>query len=174
MAMLIQKKIGHLDTFAVGDRSVDLLPVEWYETNKRIMRRPTKQGRELALKFLQESPALMDGDILYADEQVVIAVEILSCEVLVIRTSVPQDIAAVCYEIGNRHLPLYLSGDELLVPFEEPVYRWLAASGYDVGKEDRKLLYPLRSTIAAHAHATANAAGGSLFSRIMNLTNSRP
>ena len=100
--MLIQKKIGHVDTFAVGGRSVDLLPVEWYETNKRIMRRPTKQGRELALKFLQESPALMDGDILYADEQVVIAVEVLSCEVLVIRTSVPQDIAAVCYEIGNR------------------------------------------------------------------------
>jgi urease accessory protein len=170
--MLIQKKTGHIDSFAIAGRSIDLLPVEWYETGKRIMRRSTKQGRELALKFLQESPALMEGDILYADEQVVIAVEILSCETLVIRASDPQDIAAICYEIGNRHLPLYVEGGELLVPFEEPIYRWLLASGYAVSKEDRKLLYPLRSTVAAHAHASATA-NGSLFTRIMNLTNPR-
>jgi urease accessory protein len=171
--MLIQKKIGHVDSFGIANRPVDLLPVEWYETNKRIMRRSTRQGRELALKFLQESPALTDGDILYADEQVIIAVEILSCETLVIRTAVPQDIAAVCYEIGNRHLPLYISADELLVPFEEPLHRWLLASGYAVSKAERKLLHPLRSTVAMHAHATTNT-NGSLFNRILNLTNPRP
>jgi urease accessory protein len=170
--MLIQKKIGHIDSFELADRPVDLLPVEWYETNKRIIRRPTRQGRELALKFLQESPALTDGDILYADEQVVIAVEVLSCETLVIRISAPQDIAAVCYEIGNRHLPLYMTADELLVPFEEPLHRWLLAGDYTVSKENRKLLHPLRSTVAAHAHVTASSS--SLFNRIMNLTNSRP
>lgn len=172
--MLIQKKIGHIKSFQTANRPIDLLPVEWYETNKRIMRRPTRQGRELALKFLQESPTLMDGDILYADEQVIIAVELLSCEALVIRTAVPQDIAAVCYEIGNRHLPLYLTDDELLVPFEEPLHRWLLANGYAVSKDQRKLLYPVRSTVAAHAHATTNASGSSLFNRIMNLTNPRP
>lgn len=168
--MLIQEKKGNLSTFAVGERRIDVLPVEWYETNKRIMRKPTRQGHELALRFLQESPALAEGDILYVDEQIVIVVEILPCDALVIRMGLPQDIAAICYEIGNRHLPLFTTTGELLAPFEEPMFRWLKAGGYDVRREERKLLYPLRSTIAAHGHADN---GNSLFSKIMNLTNSR-
>ena len=171
--MLIQEKIGNLTSFALDGRRLDLLPVEWYETNKRIMRRPTRGGRELALKFLQESPALGERDVLYADDQTVIAVEILPCETLVIPMTTPQDIASICYEIGNRHLPLFIEAGELLVPAEEPLYHWLTASGYDVRREDRKLLHPLRSTIAAHSHPDSSGGRGSLFSRIMQISNPR-
>lgn len=171
--MLIQEKIGHIASYGINGRRLDVLPVEWYETNKRILRRPTRGGRELALKFLEESPALTDGDILYADEYTVIMVDILPCETLVIRMSSPHAIAAICYEIGNRHLPLFMEPDELLVPAEEPLFRWLSANGYDVRREDRKLLHPLRSTIAPHGHPTASTGGSSLFSRIMHLTNPR-
>jgi len=170
--MVVQEKIGNLTSFAVDGRTVDLFPVEWYETNKRILRRPTRGGRELALKFLQESPALCDGDVLHADDTAVIVVEILPCETLVIRMTAPQDIASICYEIGNRHLPLFIDAGELLVPAEDPIHRWLIASGYDVRREDRKLLHPLRSTVAAHAHPNSSGSG-SLFSRIMQITNSR-
>jgi urease accessory protein len=90
--------------------------------------------------------------------------------VIAIRMATIEIVAAVCYEIGNRHLPLYIDEDSLLAPSEEPLYRWLRAAGYEVSKEDRKLLYPLRSTVAGHAHTNS---GGSLFSKIMQLTNPR-
>jgi urease accessory protein len=163
--MLIQEKIGRLASFNVEGRRIDLLEVEWYETGKRIMRKHTRGGLEVSLRFLRESPALAEGDVLYADERVVVAVEIIPCAVLVIPMESVSVVASVCYEIGNRHLPLYIEEGVLLAPFEEPLYRWLLASGYAVGKEERKLLYPLRSTVAAHG-------SGSLFSKILQITNS--
>jgi len=169
--MLIQEKIGHLADFATGDRVIDPLPVEWYETTKRILRKPTRGGRDMALRFLRESPALADGDILYVDHRFIIAVEILPCDAMTIKMTGPPAIAAACYEIGNRHLPLFIEKDELLAPFEEPLLRWLTASGYNPVREQRKLLYPLRSTIAAHVHSDG---GNSLFSKILQITTPRP
>jgi len=165
--MLIQEKIGRIGSFAIGGRGIDALRLEWYETGKRVMRKQSAGGREVALRFLNESPALMEGDLLYADEEVVIVVEIIPCAVVVIPMVSLAAVAAVCYEIGNRHLPLFIDEGVLLAPFEEPLYRWLGASGYMVSREDRKLLYPLRSTVAGHEHS------GSLFSRILQITNPR-
>jgi urease accessory protein len=75
--------------------------------------------------------------------------------------------ASVCYEIGNKHLPLFYESDELLVPFELPLFRLLSAQGYDVKQEERKLLQPLKTTVSPHEHG-----GSSLFSKIMKLTTS--
>ncbi len=166
--MLIQEKIGRIGSFAVEGREIDALRLEWYETGKRVMRKQTFGRRDVALRFLNESPALMEGDVLYADEEVVIVVEIIPCDVMVVPMGSLSAVAAICYEIGNRHLPLFIEEGFLLAPFEEPLYRWLVGSGYEVSKEERKLLYPLRSTIAGHEHS-----GSSLFSRILQITNPR-
>ncbi len=45
----------------------------------------------------------------------------------------------LCYEIGNRHLPLFYEGDDLLVPYEVPLYNLLQATGYELKVEERKL-----------------------------------
>jgi urease accessory protein len=166
--MLIQEKIGNIRSFPAGGRKIDAVELEWYETGKRILRKHTKEGREIALKFLRESPALEQGDILYADGEGLIVVEILACEALVIRPRAMREVAAVCYEIGNKHLPLFIEGDELLAPYEAPLFRWLLAAGYEVRKEERKLLYPLRTTVAAHAHTGESV---SLLSKILQRTN---
>jgi urease accessory protein len=163
--MLIQEKIGCIGAFEVRGRDVDVLELEWYETGKRIMRKRTRAGKEMAMRFLRESPGLKEGDILYADERMVIVVEIIPCEALVLRMGTMEVVASVCYETGNRHLPLFISDGELLVPFEEPLYRWLVAGGYDVCKEERKLLYPLKSTVAGHVHST----GGGLLAKILGV-----
>ncbi|MBS1664078.1 MAG: urease accessory protein UreE [Bacteroidetes bacterium] len=177
--MLIQEKLGSIGSFLLGGREIDLLSVEWYETGKRIMRKVTRGGREVALRFLKEGPSLSEGDVLYADEGVVIVVEVLPCEVMVIRMESLASVASVCYEIGNRHLPLFVgeggsarvgkTAGVLLAPFEEPLYRWLVAAGYEVSREERKLLYPLRSTVAGHVHDGS----GSLFSKILQMMGSR-
>jgi len=161
--MLIQEKIGHIGSFEMGTRRTDVLAVEWYETGKRILRKATRDGVDVALRFFKEGVSLVEGDVLYADEGVVIVVEILPCEALVIPMVSMAEVAAVCYETGNRHLPLYHEEEELLAPFDAPLYRWLEGGGYVVKREMRKLLYPLRTTVAGHMHA-----GGGLLSKILS------
>ena len=163
--MLIQQKTGHLSTAETGNKLIDRLPLEWFETRKRILRRKTASGKEIALKFLNEAAALTEGDILYEDEQSIIAVEVLPCDCLVVRPKSMFEMASVCYEIGNKHLPLFFENDELLVPFEQPLYRLLGAQGYEAVKESRKLLQPLNTTVSPHGQEQ----GGTLFSRIMKL-----
>jgi urease accessory protein len=167
--MLVQQKIGNLETIDVSTKTIDYLDLEWYETRKRIMHKRTRSGIEVAIKFLAGNQNLTQGDILYSDEKSVIVVDIQACDTIIIRPKNMFEMASVCYEIGNKHLPLFYEDDAVLVAFEAPLFRLLSASGYDVAQGKRKLANPLKTTVAAHEHS-----GGSsetLFSKIMRLTN---
>ena len=58
--------------------------------------------------------------------------------------------ATMCYEIGNKHLPLFYEADQLLVPFEMPLFRLLSVQGFEVQQVTRKLLQPLKTTVTPH------------------------
>lgn len=148
--MLIQEKIGHSGTFEINNRKIDLLELQWFEARKRIIRKQTSSGKEVLLKFLNENPELTEGDILFVDTNTIIAVAILPCECIVLQPKNMFEMASVCYEIGNKHLPLFYEADELLVPFEMPLFHLLSVQGYVVKKEERKLLQPLKTTVAPH------------------------
>ncbi|MGB8194303.1 MAG: urease accessory protein UreE [Chitinophagaceae bacterium] len=166
--MIVKEKLGRLSDFAVNGREVDVLAVEWFETAKRILHKRTQAGREIVLKFMKENPDLSRDDVLFEDEHCVIVVEILSCEVIVVRVGSLHEMARLCYEIGNKHLPLFYENEEMLIPYDEPLFRWLVSSGFQPVKEQRKLLNQLRTSVAAHAHG----GNSSLLSRILNLTAS--
>jgi urease accessory protein len=161
--MLIQNRIGNLRSSRVDQERIDWLELAWHETTKRILRKKTKTGKEVSLKFLNENPLLTEGDILYNDEQTIIAVTVLPCDTIAIKPKNMLEMASVCYEIGNKHLPLFYENDELLVPFEMPLFSLLQVQGYDVRQEERKLVKPLKTSVSPHRHL----AGESLFSKIM-------
>lgn len=163
--MLIQQKIRNLGN-EPAPAHTDRLPLEWYETRKRILRRKTLGGRELSLRFLQENPELTEGDVLFESSELLIAVTVMPCPCIVIRPGDVLTAAAVCYEIGNRHLPLYYEGNELLVPYDKPLMQLLLAQGFSVVSESRKLLHPLKTTVTPHGE------NSSLFSKIMKRTQS--
>lgn len=165
--MQILQKKGNLDSTPAGKSRIDWLELEWYEAGKKILRKHTVSGKEIAWKSLNETTPLTEGDILYRDEKIVIAVSIIPCEVLVISPKNFFEMASVCYEIGNKHLPLFYEKDELLVPYEKPLFRLLSAQGYTVRQEKRKLLQQLRTTVSPHGHSESKT----LFSRIMKLTS---
>ncbi len=161
--MLIKEKLQHLSSYETTGRNIDWLVLEWYETNKRILHKRTTSGRDVTIKFLQENQNLTQGDVLYQDAETIIAVEIADCDVIVIRPKSMYEMAAVCYEIGNKHLPLFYENEELLVAYEAPLLRLLKNAVYDVAEGKRKLLHPLKTTVTPHGSS-------SLFSKIMNLT----
>lgn len=167
--MLIQEKSGNINSLSNNDLIIDMLEIEWYETKKRILHKSTKSGVEIILKFLGENPDLKDGDILWRDEKQIIAIEIKCCECLVIGPQSMLSASSVCYEIGNKHLPLFYEGNELLVPYEVPLHNYLLASAYDVKIEMRKLNNQFRTTVLPHLQV-----GGtdSLFKKITKLSTS--
>ena len=165
--MQIIKKSGNLSTTEIGQRIIDPVAFEWFETRKRIQRKTSRNGTEVVIKFLQQSPDLSEGDILFMDEERIISVEIIACECLVIGPQNIFETASVCYEIGNKHLPLFFEEGKLLVPYEKPLHRLLEAQGYEIQTAVRKLLHPLNTTVAPHSETGS----GSLFSRIMQLTS---
>jgi urease accessory protein len=167
--MLINRKAGNLQSFDVGKRSIDHLAIDWFEANKRIMHKATQSGKQVTIKFMQENPDLKQGDILFADDTSIIVVEINPCKTIVIEPRTILESASVCYEIGNKHLPLFHDGDELLIPYEAPLYRLLQASGYTMKIEERRLDKPIKTSVSPHAHSGSST---SLFNKILQLTTS--
>ncbi len=165
--MLVQSKIGNLRHYNSQGKNIDLLLLEWYEARKRILRKNTSGGREVSIRFLNKNPELTEGDILFADDAMLIAVSILPCDCIVIHPKNMFEMASVCYEIGNKHLPLFYEAEALLIPSDPPLLKLLTAQGYEVSIEKRKLLQPLKTTVSPHGEA----AGTTLFSKIMKLTN---
>ncbi len=165
--MIIQHKKGNLQQTG-GNKKIDRLELDWFETRKRIMRKTTASGKELVLKFLDENPELTEGDILFEDEETIVAVTIKPCDCIVVQPSGMFEMASVCYEIGNKHLPLFYEQDCLLVPMDQPLFNLLHAQGYRVQQEMRQLLSPLKTSVAPHSSGT----GDSLFSKILKLTSS--
>lgn len=162
--MIIEDIPGNID---IGNRQTDLLQLEWYETSRRIQRRHTAGGREIALRLLKQGLRLQQGDVVYMDETTAVVVDILPCEAIVVTPASMLEMGTVCYEIGNKHLPIFIQDNEVLIPWEEPLFRWLEAAGYKPVKAMRKLTDMLRSNVAPHNHG---GGGSTLFQKIMNLT----
>jgi urease accessory protein len=163
--MVVKEKIGNLELFAINNRNIDYVWLDWYETNKRILHKKTAMGRELSMKFLNENPRLTVGDIIYEDDFNLIAIDIKECDAIIIRPRSMQEMAAVCYEIGNKHLPLFYQEDEILAAYDAPLFSLLSSAGYAVEQGKRKLTTPLKTTVTPHS------SNNSLFNRIMKLTN---
>ena len=163
--MLIKEKKGNIKSVSASDKTIDVVTFEWYETNKRIQRKVTKSGTDISLKFLKGNPLITEGDIFFEDDYSIIIAEVLPCECLVIAPKNMFEMASVCYEIGNKHLPLFFENDEVLVPFEKPLFKLLIILGYSIKQEQRKLLQSLKTTVAPHGNQNET-----LFSKIMKLT----
>ena len=165
--MLVKEKLGNISFFAISNRKIDYLLIEWYEANKRILHKKTIAGIDVTMKFLSENPRLSEGDVVYEDDFSILVVEIAPCEAIIIRPRTMYEMAALCYEIGNKHIPLFYDQEELLVAFEAPLFNSLLAAGYDVHRGNRKLTLPLKTSVTPHG----NIRSETLFSRIMKLTN---
>jgi urease accessory protein len=165
--MLIKEKIGNIVHFDLGGKQVDPVSIEWHEASKRILHKKSKAGREVIIKFLNEPQVLTEGDVLWQNEECVIIVEIEPAEAIVIRPLSMLEMASLCYEIGNKHLPLFYNNGEIIVPYESPLFKMLIAAGYEAKRETRKLSHQLKTTVSPHGHHQTKA---TLFSKILQLT----
>jgi urease accessory protein len=148
--IIVKEKLGNIHSAFNLNSNIDTLTIEWHETRKRILHKQTRQGKAIAIKFLNENPNLKEGDILWQDETTIIVVEITPCECIVVKPGDMINASAISYEIGNRHLPLFYQGNELLVPYDVPLYNLLQSMDYTVKVEQRKLNEQFQTTVLPH------------------------
>ncbi|MGE9657769.1 urease accessory protein UreE [Snodgrassella alvi] len=162
MNIIIQTIIGNLQTLTqekqITTQMLDTVCLQWFEADRRIIRTTTAGGREIAFRLLKEGQRLHHDDVVYLDKQLVIAVQIEPSDVMVLAPQTLPEMARACYEIGNKHTPLFLDGNELLLPFDKPLFEWLQAAGFAPTRQQRRLSEQLRANSApgigaGHSHS---------------------
>ena len=164
--MIIENILGNIKSMSIDDREIDFLRIEWFETTKRIQRKKTDEGIEFAIRFLKEGQRLHQGDILFMNDDTAVIIDINPTDTITIAPRSIYEMGSVCYEIGNKHMPLFIQNDQVLLPYEDPIFRWLTASGYQVEKVKTRLLEMLNSNVQPHGHGES-----SLFTKILGLVS---
>lgn len=157
--MLCEKILGKLSELDTQGKSVEYVDIEWHEAFKRIHKKMTKTGIEVGIRLDDSvlSRGLYEGDVVYADDKLIIAVHTPPCEV--IKISVRPDhafmVAKTCYEIGNRHAPLFYGDDEFsfITPYNEPMLLMISKlHGVSAEKAVEKLDFDKRISATVHNH----------------------
>ncbi|MCT1531651.1 urease accessory protein UreE [Sphingobacterium daejeonense] len=138
--MLVTRAIkGNINdaNFHQGSRLIDPFHLEWFDTTKRIIRGFSEGGRELGFKNFS-AEALLEGDVLYEDEEICIVVKILPCSCIIFKPQNMKDMAVACFEIGNKHVPIFINSEnEIITAFEDPLYNLLQRAGFQPKVENR-------------------------------------
>lgn len=170
--MNCKEVIGNIKDYQIDNKTIDTLNLEWFETNKRIMRKKTESNQEIVIQFLREGIRLAEGDILFEDAEKVVVVNILPCDAIKVTPKSLYEMATICYEIGNKHLPLFIKDDSLLIPYEKPLELLLTNGGYEVSKVSDKLQHMLKATSEPHQHHHAHSHDGKEYSHAHHLSHS--
>lgn len=151
--MIAENILGNISDYPVNDRRIEKVGLEWYELEKKLMRKRTDSGEEIGIRM---SGHMKDGDILYADEQRVIVIDVLPAELTVIPVSTMQEMGRLCFELGNRHLSLSIGENEVSVPYDEPTFLYLAKLGFKPEKKKEKFTHFTVCHAHGHSHGSTH------------------
>lgn len=144
--MITEKIYGKLSN---TNKEIDTVSIDWFERDKKIMRKVTSAGEEIGIKI--EEP-LNEGDIIYEDEEKIIVVEIAPCDLISIDIVTMQEMGRLCFELGNRHLSLSIGENTVKCPFDEPTFEYLKRLGFKAIKVHEKFSGYIECKAHAHTH----------------------
>lgn len=156
--MICTKIFGKLNDMDLTGRKTEFVDIQWHEAFKKIHRKTTDQGREIGIRMDDSvlKTGLLQDDVIYQDETLVIAVNTPPCEAIRISFAEGHEkmAAKVCYEIGNRHAPLFWGeGDTFITLYDEPMLVMLnKIHGVRAEREIIKLDFENRISASVHNH----------------------
>ncbi len=150
--MIAEKIIGNLSELSTS-AEVDTVELDWFEAEKKRIRKTTVGGRDIGIAIDEN---LKDGDIIYLDDKLCVAVKLISCPLIKINVHTMPEMGRLCFEIGNRHLSLKISDDSVLIPRDEPTEKHLKDLGFDceeiIGKFDDFIVCKAHGQAHSHSH----------------------
>ena len=156
--MLCEQILGKLEETDLSGRKLEYVDIEWHEAFKKIHRKVTDKGTEVGIRMDDSvlSRGLLQGDVIYRDENLVIAVNTPPCEIIQVSLMEGHEkmAAKVCYEIGNRHAPLFWGEEDTFITiYNEPMMVMLSKiHGVTAVKKTEKLDFDRRISASVHNH----------------------
>ncbi|MFJ7935339.1 urease accessory protein UreE [Sporosarcina sp. NPDC096371] len=173
--MLITKIIGNIGSEEeIAGKKTEWLELDWEELNKRILRRETDQGTDIALSLEHhdedhhddhdhdhdhdhghhhhhdEHQALQYGDILFEDDKRRIAVRTKMEPVIVISPKNMTEMGKTAFELGNRHTPALIEENEVIVRADHTLNKLLDEVGVAYETTERRFKQPFK--YRGHSH----------------------
>lgn len=148
--MVIEKILGNISNYPVNNRTIDYVMVEWYELDKKILRKTSEAGEEIGIRV---DTRLHEGDVLYADDKRILVIDILPSDLTVICVHSMQEMGRLCFELGNRHLSLAIEEDRVSVPYDEPTFLYLQKLGFTVERKEAKFTHFTVCHAHGHSHS---------------------
>ncbi len=134
--MVVKEILGRLPAYPAGARKVEKVYLEWFELEKKRLRKTLESGEEIGI-CLDASDTqshshthLHEGDVLYADEERVIAAAVAPCELTVVEVTGMIEMGRLCFELGNRHLSLKIEENRVTIPYDDPTFHHLEKMGF--------------------------------------------
>lgn len=170
--MVVTKILGNIADYPINDRVVEEVQLEWFELEKKRMRKALASGEEIGIcleldagdsaasqEGMEHSVSgthstlhLHEGDVLYADKMRVIIVAVVPCELTVVEVTTMKEMGRLCFELGNRHLSLSIEEDKVTVPYDEPTFHYLDKMGFCLEKMEGKFSH----FTVCHAHGSVH------------------
>lgn len=123
------------------DENIQYLEVEWYEVFRSRMKRKTNKGILVSM-HKNSNEIIRDGEILFADDQRTIRLRIKACDCIVVFPHSLHEMGRICFEIGNKHIPIFLNNNqEVCVAYDANLYQLLSSGNFDMRLESR-ILHP--------------------------------
>lgn len=151
--MLVEKILGNLKDYPLEGRKVEKVLIEWYELDKKLLRKTSESGEEVGIRI---DTHLHEGDVLYADEDKVLVIDILPCELTTVEVHSMKEMGRLCFELGNRHLSLAIGEHEVSVPYDEPTFTYLEKLGFMPKKQIAKFTHFTVCHAHGHSHEHDN------------------
>ena len=147
---VVTAPLGNLADFAVDGRAVELIATSSDDLARRVLRFETSRG-DIGLRLSAERFAT-DGDVIYADDALVIALDVAPDDVLVCRPASIGEALSIAHALGNRHLPVQIEGATLVVRYDRLVEELFIAAPVAYARESRKRDAAFRHAHAPHGH----------------------
>jgi len=136
--MIIEKVIGNVATIEETIPHIERVFMESDALLKRVQRVTTDHGNELGIR-LKENKSLVDGDVLYMDENNMIIVAVMPDDLLTIMPTSIQQMGEIAHQLGNRHLPAQFEGKLMLVQYDYLVEELLQKLEVPYKREKRRV-----------------------------------
>ncbi|MEF2094976.1 urease accessory protein UreE [Bacillus sp. CFBP9009] len=147
--MIVEEVLGNIEFIEKKAKYMEKIYLESDALRKRILRVKTDHGNEIGIR-LKENKDLMDGDILYMDENNMIVIHTIDDDILTILPTTLGQMGDIAHQLGNRHLPAQFDGDEMLVQYDYLVEELLMELDIPFRREKRKVKQAFRHI--GHSH----------------------
>ena len=147
--MIAEKILGNMsDSYPVNGRRLDTVPLEWYELDKKLLRKETSEGETIGIRI---SGHMHEGDVIWEDDSHLIVIDVVPTDLTVVAVDTMQAMGRLCFELGNRHLSLSIGEHEVSVPYDTPTFEYLEKLGFAPVRKKAKFAH--FTVCHAHGHS---------------------